>query len=80
MERELFTFADERSWSDQRVIDHFNHLRAHLETSPLTDERKRTINREITHIAFEGLQREQLKRNRELEIAWMEESYVGEAA
>lgn len=75
MERGLFTFADERLWHDDRVIGHFHHLRHHLESVPLSDERKRAVNRELTHVAFEGLQREQLKKRREEEVAWMEHAY-----
>lgn len=73
---ELYNITE---WSDDRVINHFHYLRHHLETTPLNNERKRQINREITHVAFEGLQREQLKKQRENEISWLEHMFKDES-
>lgn len=70
-----FDFADERRWSDARILTHFHHLRHHLDTTPLANERKKQVYREITHVAFEGLQREQFTKRREEEIAWLDHSY-----
>lgn len=77
MEQRLFTYTDERLWSDERIIARFHQLRHELAERAvfLSESRKREYNRDITHVAFEGLQREQVKKRREEEIAWLEYTY-----
>lgn len=77
MEQGLFTFADERLWSYDRIQRHFFAKREHLDenANTLSEERRKGLLREITHVAFEGLQREQEKRGREEEVSWLEHLY-----
>lgn len=78
MENRPFPFTE---WSDDHVIGHFHRLRKHLDESArfLSVDRRVQINREITHVAFEGLQREQAKRQREEETAWLEHNFNQES-
>lgn len=75
METGTWNYADESRWSDARIIERFHELRLHLETQVLSEDRKRQIAHELSCVAFEGLQREQVKKRREEEVAWMEHAY-----
>lgn len=69
-----FDFADERRWPTPRLHRRFFDLREHLE-QPLSHERKRQINDELTYIAFEGLMRDQEEKRRQAEIDDLEDAH-----
>lgn len=69
-----FDHADERRWPTPRLHQRFFDLQKHLE-NPLSDDRKRQINDELTYIAFEALQRQEADKKRQEEIEALEAAY-----
>lgn len=69
-----WSHADSRRWPTPRIHERFMELQAQLER-PLSMDRKRQINHEMSCVAWEGLMREQESRKRDEEIAWAEYTF-----